>query len=141
MTLEEFYWFFVSKSGRLQTGLICWKLKFSSFKCNWFYFTFIFTLFLMLTSKLNYKWRYIFVNISRSTSRVSVQIPACFCISWRVREAELMVILFCGLDFFKGSYHRTTQQQSERLCFVCLIFIGVKKKTKKGLKLVIRPLM
>ena len=127
MALVEFYWCFVSKSGRLQVGLICWKLTFSSFKYNRFYFIFIFTLFLMLTTKLNYKWKYIFVNISRSTSRVSVQIPACFCISWRVWEAEWMVILFRGFHFFEGYYHRTTKQQSERLYFICSIFIGVKK--------------
>ena len=137
MALVEFYWCFVSKSGRLQIGLICWKLTFSSFKCNRFYFIFIFTLFLMLTTKLNYKWKYIFVNISRSTSRVSVQIPACFCISSRVWEAEWMVILFHGFHFFEGYYHRIIKQQSERLYF---IFIGVKKN-KKGLKLVIRPLI
>ena len=124
MTLVEFYWCFVSKSGPLQIGLICWKLTFSSFKYNRFYFIFIFTLFLMLTTKLNYKWKYIFVNISRSIRRVSVQIPACFCISWRVREAEWMVIL---ISFhFEGYHHRTTKQQSERLYFIWSIFIGVK---------------
>ena len=139
MALVEFYWCFVSKSGRLQIGLICWKLTFSSFKYNRFYFIFIFTLFLMLTTKLNCKWKYIFVNISRSTSRNSVQIPACFCISWRVWEAEWMVILFRGFHFFKGYYHRTTKQQSERLYFICSIFIGVKKT--KDLKLVIRSLI
>ena len=131
MALIEFYWCFVSKSGRLQIVLICWELTFSRFKYNRFYFIFIFTLFLMLTTKLNYKWKYIFVNISRSTSRVSVQISACFCISWRVRETEWMVILFRGFRFFEVYYHRTTKQQSERLYFICSIFIGVKK-TKKA---------
>ena len=130
MALVKFYWCFVSKSGRLQIGLICWKLTFSSFKYNRFYFIFIFTLFLMLTTKLNYKWKYIFVNISRSTSRVSVQIPACFCISWRVWEAEWMVILFCGFHFSEYYYHRITKQQSERLYFICSIFIGAKKAKK-----------
>ena len=131
---------FVSKSGRLQIGLICWKLTFGSFKCNQFYFLFIFTLFLMLTTKLNYKWKYIFVNILRSRSRVSVQISTCFYISWKVREAEWMGILFRGFHFFEGYYHRTTKQQSEILYFMCSTFIGVKNN-KKGLKLVIRPLI
>ena len=131
MALVEFYWCFVSKSGRLQIGLICWKLTFSSFKYNQFYFIFIFTLFLMLTTKLNCKWKYIFVNISRSTSRVSVQIPACFCISWRVMKGEWMIILFLGFHFFKGYYYETIKEQSERLYFICLIFIRVKK-TKKA---------
>ena len=140
MALVEFYWCFDSKSGPVKIGLISWKLTFSSFKCNRFYFIFIFTLFLMLTTKLNYKWKYIFVNISRSTSSVSVQICACFCISRRVREAEWMGTLFRGFHFFEGYYHRTTKQQSERLYFICSIFIGVKN-SKKGLKLVIRPLI
>ena len=43
----------------------------------------------MLTKKLNYKWKYIFVNSLRSASRVSAQIPACFCISWRVQDKVL----------------------------------------------------
>ena len=128
-TLVEFHWCFVSKSGGLQIGLICWKLPFSSFKYR-FYFIFVFTLFLMLTTKLSYKWEYIFVNISRSTSRVSLQIPASFCISSRVRKAEWMVILFRGFHFFEGYYHRTTKQQSERLYLICSIFIGVKKAKK-----------
>ena len=108
------------------------KLTFSSFKYNRFYFIFIFILFLMLTKKLNYKWRYIFVNISRSTSRVSVQIPACFCISWRVRKAEWMVILFHGFHFFDGYCHRTTKQQSKRLYFLSSIFIEVKKRPENS---------
>ena len=126
MALVEFYWCFVSKSGRLQIGWICWKLTFSSFKYNRFYLIFIFTIFLMLTAKLNYKWKYIFVNISQSTNRASVQIPACFCISWRVQETERMVILFRRFHFFEGYYHRTTKHQSERLYFICSIFIWVK---------------
>ena len=140
MALVEFYWCFVSKSGRLQIGLICWKLTFSSFKYNRFCFIFIFTLFLMLTANLNYKWTYIFVNVSRSTRRVSVQIPAYFCIFWRVWKAEWMVILFHGFHFFEGYYHRNTKQQSERLYFICSILIGVKKN-KKDLKLVIGSLI
>ena len=127
MALVEFYWCFLSKSGQLQIDLICWKLTFNSFKYNLFYFIFTFTLFLMLTTKQNYKWKYIFVNISRSTSRVSVQIPTCFCISWRVWKTEWMVILFRGFHFFEGYYRRTTKQQSERLYFTCSIFIGVNK--------------
>ena len=131
MALVEFYWCFVSKSERLQIGLICLKLEFSSFKYNRFYFKFIFTLFLMLTAKLNYKWKYIFVNISRSTNFCTSfsTNPACFCISWRVWEAEWMVILFRGFHFFE--YYRTTKQQSERLYLICAIFIGVQK-TKKA---------
>ena len=130
MVLVEFYWCFVSKSERLQIGLICRKLKLSSFKYNQFYFKFIFTLFLMLTTKLNYKWKYIFLNILRSTSRFSAQISPWFCISWRVWEPEWMLIQFCGFHFFGGYYHRTKKQQSERLYFISSIFIGVKK-TKK----------
>ena len=131
MALVEFYWCFVSKSGRLQIGFICWRLTLISSRYNRFYFIFIFTLFLMLTTKLNYKWKNIFVNISKITSRVSVQISACFCISWRVWEAEWMVILVRGFNVFEGSYHRTTKQQSERLYFIYSSFIGVKK-TKKA---------
>ena len=142
MALVEFYWCFVSKSGRLQVGLICWKLTFSSFKYSRFYFIFIFTLFPMLTAKLNYKWKYIFVYISRSTNFCTSfsTNPTCFCISWRVWEAEWMVILFRGFHFFEYYYHRTTKQQSERLYFIFSLFLGVKKN-KKGLKLVIRPLI
>ena len=130
MALVEFYCCFVSKSERLQTGLIFLKLEFSSFKYNRFYFKFIFTLFLMLTTKLNYKWKYIFLNILRSTSKFSAQIPTWFCISWKVWEPEWMVILFSDFHFFEGYYHRTKKQQSERLYFISSIFIGVKK-TKK----------
>ena len=140
MAAVKIYWCLVSKFGRLQIVLLCWKLTFSSFKCTQFYFIFIFTLFLILTTKLNYKRKYIFKNVSRSLSRVSVQISACFCISWRVREAEWMGILFRKFHFFEDYYHRTTKQQSERLYFISSIFIRVKNN-KKGLKLVIRPLI
>ena len=42
-----------------------------------------------------------------------------------------MVILFHGFHFFDGYYHRTIKQQSERLYFICSIFIRVKKKRKR----------
>ena len=84
----------------------------------------------MLTSKLNHKLKFIFINTSRSTSSVSVQIPACCCISLSVWKAEWMMILLLGFHFFEVYYHSTTTLQSERLYSIFLIFIGVKKNQK-----------